>query len=69
MLTPHETLYGRRLISTLCGGALCLRSLVGLDWVQETSRNVEVIQQFTRYSKSKEEQYICQKMRSSVRNE
>jgi hypothetical protein len=39
-MAPFEALYGRRCISPLCWETLGERSLVGPDWVQQTSEKV-----------------------------
>jgi hypothetical protein len=40
-LAPYETLYGKRCISPICWETLGERSLVGPNWVQETSEKVQ----------------------------
>jgi hypothetical protein len=40
-MAPYEALYGRRCISPLCWETLGERSLVGPDWVQQTSKKVQ----------------------------
>jgi hypothetical protein len=44
-MAPYEALYGRRCISPLCWETLGERSLVGPDWVQQTSEKVRDIHQ------------------------
>jgi hypothetical protein len=44
-MAPFEALYGRQCISPLCWETLGLRSLVGPDWVQQTSEKVREIHQ------------------------
>jgi hypothetical protein len=39
-MAPFEALYGRRCVSPLCWETLGERSLVGPDWVQQTSEKV-----------------------------
>ena len=42
-MAPFEALYGRRCVSPLCWETLGERSLVGPDWVQQTSEKVREI--------------------------
>ena len=44
-MAPYEALYGRRYISPLCWDVVGERSLVGLDWVQQTHDMVQEIRQ------------------------
>jgi hypothetical protein len=60
-MAPFEALYGRRCISPLCWETLGERSLVGPDWVQQTSEKVQEIHHNILVAQS------CQKSYADVR--
>ena len=60
-MAPFEALYGRCCISPLCWETLGERSLVGPDWVQQTSEKVRKIRQNILAAQS------CQKSYADVR--
>jgi hypothetical protein len=56
-MAPFEALYGRRCISLLCWETLGERSLVGPDWVQETSEKVREIRHNILAAQSRKKSY------------
>jgi hypothetical protein len=56
-MIPYEALYGRRCISPLCWETLGERSLVGPDWVQQTSEKVRQIRQNILAAQSRQKSY------------
>jgi hypothetical protein len=56
-MAPFEALYGRRCISPLCWETLGERSLVGPDWVQQTSEKVRKICQNILAAQSRQRSY------------
>jgi hypothetical protein len=56
-MSPFEALYGRRCISPLCWETLGERSLVGPDWVQQTSEKVREIRQNILATQSHQKSY------------
>jgi hypothetical protein len=56
-MAPYEALYGRRCISPLCWETLGERSLVGPDWVQQTSEKVWEIRQNILVAQSRQKSY------------
>jgi hypothetical protein len=56
-MAPYEALYGRRCISPLCWETMGERSLVGPDWVQQTSEKVQEIRQNILAAQSRQKSY------------
>jgi hypothetical protein len=56
-MAPYEALYGRWCISPLCWETLGERSLVGPDWVQQTSEKVRQIRQNILAAQSHQKSY------------
>jgi hypothetical protein len=56
-MAPFEALYGKQCISPLCWETLGGRSLVGLDWVQQTSEKVREIRQNILAVQSRQKSY------------
>jgi hypothetical protein len=56
-MAPYEALYGRRCISPLCWETLGERSLVGPDWVQQTSEKIREIRQNILATQSRQKSY------------
>jgi hypothetical protein len=44
-MAPYEALYGRRCVSPLCWETPREKSLVGLDWIQQTTEKIQGIRQ------------------------
>jgi hypothetical protein len=57
-MAPFEALYGKQCISPLCWETLGERSLVGLDWVQQTSEKVWEIRQNILAAQSRQKSYV-----------
>jgi hypothetical protein len=56
-MAPYEALYGRRCISPIYWETLGERSLVGPNWVQETSEKVQKVQQNLLAAQSRQKSY------------
>jgi hypothetical protein len=57
-MAPYEALYGRLCISPLCWETLGERSLVGPDWVQQTSEKVQETRQNILAAQSRQKSYV-----------
>ena len=56
-MSPFEALYGRKCRSPLCWDAVGERSILGPDWVQQTSERVTEIRQHMRAAQSRQKSY------------
>lgn len=56
-MAPFEALYGRKCISPICWETLGERSLIGPDWVRETSEKVREIRQNLLAAQSRQKSY------------
>ena len=56
-MDPYEALYGRRCVSPVCWETLGERSLVGPDWIQQTTQKVQEIRQNMLATQSRQKSY------------
>ena len=56
-MAPYEALYGRRCVSPVCWETLGERSLVGPDWIQQTTQKVQEIRQNMLAAQSRQKSY------------
>ena len=56
-MAPYEALYGRRCVSPVCWETLGERSLVGPDWIQQTTQKVQEIRQNMLATQSRQKSY------------
>ena len=56
-MAPYEVLYGRRCVSPVCWETLGERSLVGPDWIQQTTQKVQEIRQNMLAAQSRQKSY------------
>jgi len=56
-MAPYQALYGHRCISPLCWDVVGEKSLVGLDWVQQTHDMVQEIRQNLLTAQNRQKSY------------
>jgi hypothetical protein len=56
-MAPFEALYGRRCVSPLCWETLGERSLVGPDWIRQTTEKVQEVRQNLLAAQSRQKSY------------
>jgi hypothetical protein len=56
-MAPYEALYGRRCVSPLCWETPGETSLVGLDWIQQTTEKIQGIRQSMLIAQSRQKSY------------